>query len=92
MIMSTFTGMDVPAVRSLAGQMNQCASEIRQVMNQLTHSLQNTQWVGPDREQFLSNWQGQHVTQLNQVAQSLEEASQRAQQNANEQEQASGGG
>ncbi len=84
-----FTGMDIPGVRQLAQGMKSKAEEIRSVMQQLTGQLQNTQWVGPDRERFSNDWQSQHVAALNRVIQGLEEASQRAIQNATEQEQAS---
>jgi uncharacterized protein YukE len=87
--MSSFTGMDIPAVRQLASQMTQSASQIRQLLSQLTNQLSGTQWVGPDRQRFESEWTGTYVQQLNQVATALEDASQRATQNANEQESAS---
>lgn len=87
--MSNFTGMDIPGVRQLASQMDQRADEIRTLMGQLTTALQGTQWVGPDREQFVSDWQGIHCQQLNHVIQGLTDAAGRARQNAQQQEQAS---
>ena len=84
-----FTGMDIQAVRQLSQQMKSKAEEIRSLMQQLTSQLQNTQWVGPDREKFTSDWQGQHVAALNRVIQGLEDASTAASNNANQQEQAS---
>ncbi len=87
--MANFTGMDVPAVRQLSAQMNQSASQIRQLMAQLTNQLGGTQWFGPDRSRFESDWSGTHVQQLTAVATALEDAAQRATMNANEQEQAS---
>jgi len=87
--MSQFTGMDIAAVRQLSQQMTRSAGEIRQVVQQLTGQLNNTPWTGPDQQRFLSDWQGHHVQQLNNVVQSLEEASRLANQNATEQEQAS---
>jgi len=88
--MSNFTGMDIQAVRQLATQLNAKAGEIRNLTSQLTGQLEGTAWVGPDREQFYGDWTGQYVSALNNVAQGLEDASQRATQNANQQEQASG--
>ena len=88
--MAGFQGMDVTAVRSLSNQMNHSADQIDQLMKQLTNSLNSTDWRGPDREQFLNNWQSQHVAQLNNVCNGLREASQTANRNANEQESASG--
>lgn len=87
--MANFTGMDIPAVRQLSSQMNQSAGQIRQLMQQLTSQLNGTQWVGPDRQRFESDWSGTYVNQLRQVAEALENASQRANANAQEQEQAS---
>lgn len=87
--MANFTGMDVSGVRQLSAQMNQSASQIRQLMSQLTNQLSGTQWVGPDRSRFESDWTGSYVQQLTTVASALEEAAQRANQNAQEQESAS---
>lgn len=87
--MSQFTGMDIDAVRQLAAQMNHSAAEIRTIMQQLTNQLTNTPWVGPDREQFVGEWQSQHVAQLTHVVQALESASTLATRNAQQQEQAS---
>ena len=86
-----FTGMDIEAVRQLSAQMKAKGEEIRTLMNQLTTQLQNTQWVGPDRERFLSDWQSQHVAALTRVATGLDDASTAASQNATQQEQASNG-
>ncbi len=86
-----FTGMDIVAVRQLAQQMNTKADEIRALSQQLTNQLQNTQWVGADRERFLGDWQSQYVTALSRVADGLVSASQAANQNALQQEQASNG-
>jgi uncharacterized protein YukE len=86
-----FTGMDVAAVRQLSQQMKAKADEIRQLSQQLTGQLQNTQWVGPDRDRFTNDWQSQHAAALSRVAEGLEQASQAANNNASQQEQASNG-
>ncbi len=85
----SFTGMDIPAVRTLATTMNRDADQVHQLMTQLTHQLQSTPWHGPDRERFLSEWQSTHVARLTSVVNALHEAAQRATANANEQEQVS---
>ncbi len=87
--MSQFLGMDVNAVRQLAQRMNQDASEIRKLVQQLTSMLHSTQWTGPDQQRFLHEWEGTHVKNLNHVAQELEEAARAANKNAQEQESAS---
>jgi len=90
--MSAIThGMNIEAVRQLAAQMNQRADEIRSLLASLSAALDGTAWSGADREQFLSDWQGQYVPQLNSVAEALNNAAQRAMANADAQEQASSG-
>ena len=87
--MAQFTGMDVAAVRQLSQQLTAKADEISNIASQLTNSLQGAQWVGPDRERFLSEWQSQHSTALQRVVEGLRQASQTANRNAQEQESAS---
>ena len=80
------TGMDIIEVRSLAQQLNNASQEIQQLAQQLTTRLQNTPWVGADRERFVSDWESQHRQGLQQVVSALQHASQLATQNASEQE------
>lgn len=82
-------GMDTDAVRQLAATMNQAKDQIQHLQQQLTTQLQNVNWIGPDREQFVSDWQGQHVPSLQNIIQSIETAAQRATQNATDQDQVS---
>lgn len=84
--MSNFTGMDVEQVRQLAQRMNQSAQQITEIQQQLTSELQGAPWVGPDREQFLGEWEGTHVPALQNTVTGLEEAAQKAERNASEQE------
>jgi uncharacterized protein YukE len=86
-----FTGMDIDAVKQLSQLMKTKAEEIRSISQSLTGQLQNTQWVGPDRERFTSDWQSTHVAALTRVVQGLEEAATAATNNATQQEQASNG-
>lgn len=87
-----FTGMDIGAVRTLASQLTNTAHQFEQLMNQTTQQLNNVQWVGPDRERFVSDWQSQHCAALRNICQAINEASTRATQNASEQEQVSNNG
>ena len=87
--MANFTGMDIPAVRNLSKQLKSRADEIRTISQQLTTQLDSTPWKGPDREQFHGEWTGRYRQGLNTVVTGLEQASQTAQRNADEQEQAS---
>ncbi len=88
--MSNFTGMDIAAVRTLSRQLQARADEIRQISHQLAGQLKSAPWVGPDREQFLADWTGEHTPVLNSVVRGLEAAAARALKNSNEQEHASG--
>ncbi|GIG57806.1 hypothetical protein Lfu02_21780 [Longispora fulva] len=87
--MTSFIGMDVSAVRSLATQLNSKADEIETISNALSTQLEHVQWVGHDAEGFRSEWQGTHRTQLHTVATALRDAATKATNNANQQEQAS---
>ncbi len=87
--MSNFTGMDIAAVRALAHQFTTQAQEIRTLAQTLSSQIEQTPWVGPDRERFYSDWTGQYAQGLHNVAQGLDDAAQRATMNADEQESAS---
>lgn len=82
-------GQDVEQVRQLAAQLNSKAGDIQTVISQLSSAVNSVEWRGSDAERFKSDWQGQHVPQLKQIVSALQEASQRATQNAAEQQQAS---
>ena len=87
--MAQFTGMDIAEVRALSAQLTNASEEINQLANTLTSKLEGTPWVGPDRERFVSDWQGQHKAALLQISQALQGAATAATQNAQAQEQAS---
>lgn len=87
--MANFSGMDIPAVRTLSKQLKSRADEIQTISQQLTAQLDSTPWQGADRQQFHGEWNGRYRQALGTVVQGLEQASQIAQRNANEQEQAS---
>lgn len=87
--MSQMLGMDVAGVRQLAQLMNQKAEEINGAMNEITGQLNSVQWVGNDANNFRSEWDGSHRAALQQVINSLRDASTKASKNADEQEQAS---
>ena len=82
-------GLDVEQVRQLSSQLNQKAGDIEGVLSTLTSALGNTQWTGPDSEQFRQAWSGEYTSQLKQVVAALKDASQKASKNAQDQETAS---
>ena len=83
------TGMDIEAVRQLAVQMENNASQIEQLIGTLTATLEGTEWIGPDRERFVGDWNNTHKIQLTAVANSLRDAANAARSNADQQDQVS---
>jgi Proteins of 100 residues with WXG len=84
-------GADVEQLRQLGKNLQQGADVIESQRNSLTALLDNTQWMGPDADKFKEQWRGEHTNKLNQVADALREAGNRAKQNAEQQFQASHG-
>ena len=84
-------GLDVQQVRQLSSQLSQKAGDIEGVLSTLTTTLNSTDWTGPDATGFRNDWSGQHSAALKQVINAPRDASQKANQNAQSQEQASNG-
>lgn len=84
-------GADVDQLRQLGGKLEHGASEIESQRNKLTNFLDQVDWRGPDADKFKDQWRGEHTSKLNQVAEALREAGNRAKQNAEQQTQASQG-
>ncbi len=82
-------GANVEELRGLGQTLQQKADEIRTTMQNLNSQIQGVAWEGPDAQQFKGNDWPAAQTQLNNVAQTLTDAGQKAQQNAQQQEQAS---
>lgn len=85
----SFTGMDIGQVRELAQLLQQKNEAIEEIISTITSKLGGTQWVGNDRQQFESDWSSTGVNNLKTVGQMLVDTAQRANQNADQQEQAS---
>jgi hypothetical protein len=83
------SGMDVAQVRQLAIAMKSAAEDISRIGTTITSKLNSTPWVGPDQKRFESDWNGHQRQQITQLATALNDASQKATKNAQEQEQAS---
>lgn len=82
-------GLDVQQVRNLSSQLRQKASDIENALSTLTSALGQTDWNGPDATRFRNDWSGPHTSALRQVIQALNDAADKAQQNATAQEQVS---
>ena len=85
----TMWGMDISEVENLVHTMNSKAQEIEQIISQLTSQLDSARWVGPDRDNFVNEWQSSHVPALRNVVNGLHDAAQRAQGNVTAQREAS---
>ncbi|WP_104043814.1 WXG100 family type VII secretion target [Arthrobacter sp. ZGTC412] len=84
-------GADVQQLRQLGSKLQAGASEIESQRTNLTSLLNNTEWRGPDADRFKDQWNGEHTKMLNQVAEALKEAGNKAKRNAEEQSNASQG-
>ncbi|WP_072804067.1 WXG100 family type VII secretion target [Rhodococcoides yunnanense] len=84
-----FWGQDIEQVQQLSRELNNKANEIQGVLTRLTSQLNGVQWKGPDADRFRSEWQGTHTAQLKAVVNALQQASQTASRNAQQQQQTS---
>jgi hypothetical protein len=85
-------GADVEQLRTLGSKLQHGANEIEQQRTNLTSLLNQTDWKGPDADKFKAQWNGEHTSLLNKVAEALKDAGQKAKRNAEEQSNASQGG
>ena len=81
--------LDVGAVRELAVQFGQRATDIDNLLQQLTTMLSGTAWQGADATRFRDDWNSRHAPALRNVANSLRDAQSQATSNAQQQEDAS---
>lgn len=84
-----FSGMDVAQIRNLAARMRAEAADIEATVQRLTARLGSVAWRGPDRERFMSEWEGRHAAALRRVVDGLTQAAEQANEYANRQEWAS---
>lgn len=89
--MANVWGLDVQQVRELGTNLDREADSIDQILSKLTGVLNNTQWTGPDANQFRNEWTGAHSAALRKVGQALRDTAQLARANAAAQEQTSQG-
>lgn len=89
--MSNIThGMNPEEVQALGQQLQSVSEQIQQIVSQLEHSVSGTTWVGPDAQQFKTQWWPQHKNHLTSVANDLHGFGQSAKNNASEQLNVSG--
>jgi len=87
--MSGFLGQVPEDVEHLAAQFEAKASAVETLIAQVTTRLGSTTWVGSDRDNFEATWTGESTNMLNQLAQALRENGTLANNNAQQQRQAS---
>lgn len=79
-------GLDIEAVRELAHILQQQAEEVRTTVQEISVRLSETEWMGPDADQFEEEWTGTHAAKLNEIASALDTYASSAEANAAEQE------
>ena len=60
----TVVGGDVPAMFGFANELRKRRAAIREATNKLGALVEQANWVGPDREAFISEWHGRHAPSL----------------------------
>jgi WXG100 family type VII secretion target len=90
--MTSLTGMDVGAVRDLAGRLDAHAQSLESVLQRITTLVGHGRrvWHGPSVERFAAQWSG-HQTALRRLVADLQEAADRLRRNADDQQATSGG-
>lgn len=90
--MSQFLGMDPAAVDAKAKQLQAKSNEIEQIQTQLSSLIDGLQsvWHGADMKKFQEQYTGQFRPQLTALANGLEQLSQSARQQAQQQRATSG--
>ncbi|WP_139977858.1 hypothetical protein [Nocardioides litoris] len=79
-------GMDVEAGRQASQQITQGSQELEALTGKMTQVIQGFDWIGPDADRTRDTWSSDFVTQLQRVAQSLQEFSTLINNQAQEQE------
>jgi len=88
-----FEGMDIDAVTSLTGQLDNQANQIQATIAAIDSIVSQMEgaWKGPDAVEFQGWWQGQHKPHMLAVEQAVLGLAQSARTNVAQQQQASAG-
>lgn len=84
-------GGDAAALLNFAMQLRERRRNIERAANRLGGLVREAEWVGPDRERFLSEWNERHAPALMGVCADLDGAAQQVTGHAQAQEEASRG-
>lgn len=82
-------GGDAPALFGFANELRRRRSRIETATRQLGQLVEQANWVGPDREHFIREWQGRHAPSLMSIVEDLGEQAAKIAYHAQQQEQAS---
>jgi len=85
-----FLGMNIEGVNRVAGSIDGEAARISGVVTSLSATLQNTHWVGADRERFVAEWNGTCVPAMRRAVSDMRQASEQVRTSIKLQVQASG--
>jgi uncharacterized protein YukE len=83
-------GLDVEGADQLANLMTQTAQQFNESSSNLTNQLHSVQWTGTYANNFRDGWDNQAKTNLANIANMLEQASQQLKQAAQAQRTVSG--
>ena len=87
--MVSVVGADVGAIRNFVLGLNRRSQEITATTARLTALVEGIPWVGPDRDRFISDWNGTHRPGLVGLIADLVDAAKEATRSADQQEAAS---
>jgi uncharacterized protein YukE len=82
-------GGDVPAMFAFANELRRRRAAIEATTRRLGQLVEQANWVGPDRDSFVREWQGNHAPSLMSIMEDIADAANRIARQAQQQEQAS---
>ncbi|MEL7975456.1 WXG100 family type VII secretion target [Isoptericola sp. F-RaC21] len=83
--MAGYLGLNPEEMQQLVQVLRKKADKIEELVGKLNQQVKATTWDGPDAERFKSEWESKHQTALKQVATALEQISQAAKKELDQQ-------
>lgn len=85
-----FEGMDTDAGRQVSDALRSAGDRIKDIFEGMRGSVDGVDWLGPDRDAFVSDWQSFISQHVDAVQQAFTETATALTQHADQQDQASG--
>ena len=85
----SIAGGDAAALYQFANELRRRRARIDEASKRLGRLVEEAEWIGPDRDRFIADWNGSHLPSLMGVAQELGEAASKVNIAAQKQENAS---